>query len=189
MIGKRGGLHRLPWASKSEGADEHLTTIETESFGQDDPEGGQRFPELQGGGDDAAQGGRRRASTTGRRSSGTTARSTNRCSATTWRSTTGSAAATASPPGVAYGLPRRQGAATGRRIRRGARRAGHDDARRHIDGTRRGGRSGDEGQGRPPSSAELAVCIGRDPLCKRPWALAGPVPRRCLTDWIACDHT
>ncbi len=51
--------------------------------------------------------------------------------------------------GLAYGFPRRQGAAGGGRIRRRARRAGDDHPGRHLDGQRQGGRSDHEGQGRP----------------------------------------
>ena len=53
-------------------------------------------------------------------------------------------------------IPGRQGTAGRRGIRRGAWRAGHDDAGRHLDGERQGSRGGHEGQGRARHSLTRA---------------------------------
>ena len=65
-----------------------------------------------------------------------------------WRSSTGSAAATASPPASSTACS--QGDACGPPgVRRGPRRAGDDHARRHLDGHPRRGRGAGVGRRRP----------------------------------------
>jgi sugar/nucleoside kinase (ribokinase family) len=54
-------------------------------------------------------------------------------------------------------VPRWQGPAVGRRVRRRARRPRHDDARRHVDGDARRGREGHEGRRRARGSVKLPI--------------------------------
>ena len=129
-----------------EGADEHLTNIETESFKKMIQTAVADLPELQGRRDDAAQGddGERQRLV----------------GAAVLRGTALPVDAAPEPRDLRprrrrrrlrvrsrLRLPRREGPAGRRGVRRRTRRARDDDARRHEHGARRGSRGGDEGEG------------------------------------------
>ena len=82
-----------------EGLDEHISQDRSGQLQEDDRQGGQGVPQFQGRGDDAAQRQDRKLQRLGRDRLRRRRSSTKRRCARTWRSTTASAAATASPRG------------------------------------------------------------------------------------------
>ena len=143
-----------------EGIDEHLPALDPAELPEDDRARGARtYPELRASSATTlrnAQDGD--ASTTGARSAthdGTLHEAPAR--ARTWRSSTAWAAATRSPPASIYGFLTGKGAAVGGRVRRRARRAGHDHPRRHHHGHARRSDARDEGRRRPGGALDLAM--------------------------------
>ena len=130
-----------------EGLDEHISKIDPANFKKMIAKAVQGVPQLQGRGDDAAQRQDRKFQRLGRGDlrrrailRGAVAREPRNLRSRRRRRRL--------RLGTGLWLPRRQGAAGGGRIRRGARRAGDDHAGRHFDGQRQGSRSDHEGQGR-----------------------------------------
>ena len=117
-----------------EGLDEHISAIDPANFKKMIADRGEAVPQLQGRGHHAAQRQDRERSTTGRAilyAGGEFYQSMMRENLEIY-DRVGGGDGFASRPGLR--LPRRQGAAGGGGIRRGARRAGHDHAGRHLDG-------------------------------------------------------
>ena len=139
-----------PSASRSRARTRASSALDPAGFGRMIDRVVEAYPNLAGRGHDPARASETRPATTGARPVlGGRRRAPRHRSRRTSRSSTASAAAIRSPPGLIYGLLSGDDPQRARRVRRGPRRPRDDDARRHVDGDpRRGG--GADGRRRRP---------------------------------------